>query len=316
MCHPAVRLMEVGARDGLQNEAQILPPNIRAAFIQKLADAGLRHIEAGAFVSPRWVPQMAETDAVLKALPIRDGVTYSVLVPNEHGMARAIENGCREVAIFTAASEAFNRRNINCSINESLDRFEPVMAAAKENGINVRGYVSCVLGCPFDGTVPIADVVRVAKRLYHMGCYEVSLGDTIGAGVPRGVRNLVSACAMEMPVEHLAAHFHDTWGMAVANCLAALEAGVRVFDSSASGLGGCPYSPGATGNVATEDLVYLFEGMGLATGIDLESVISAGDFADQYLGRETASRVARAWRAKRVNACSQQNNTTTKLEDK
>lgn len=316
MSQPAVRLMEVGARDGLQNETQILPPSIRAAFIQKLVNAGLRHIEAGAFVSPRWVPQMAETDAVLKALPIRDGVTYSVLVPNEHGMSMAIENGCRDVAIFTAASETFNRRNINCSIDESLARFEPVIAAAKDNGIRVRGYVSCVLGCPIDGAVPIANVVRVSKRLYRMGCYEISLGDTIGAGVPSDVRNLVSACAKEVPVEHLAAHFHDTWGMAVANCLAALEAGVRAFDSSVSGLGGCPYSPGATGNVATEDLVYLFEGMGLATGIDLESVVSAGDFADQYLGRKTASRVARAWKATREHASSQYNNTTTNLEDK
>lgn len=311
-----VRLVEVGARDGLQNEAQALPPSSRVELIRQLANAGLRHIEAGAFVSPRWVPQMAGTDAVLKALPIREGVTYSVLVPNDRGMVDAIKNGCREVAVFTAASEGFCRRNINCSVDESLARFEPVMEAAKDNGIHVRGYVSCVLGCPYDGAVPVVDVVRVVKRLYHMGCYEVSLGDTIGAGVPIDVRNLISACAMEVPVERLAAHFHDTWGMAVANCLAALDAGIRVFDSSVSGLGGCPYSPGATGNVATEDLVYLFEGMGLTTGVDLESVISAGGFIDQHLGRETASRVARAWRAKRVNASRQHNNTTTGLEDK
>lgn len=300
MSPTAVRLVEVGARDGLQNEAHTLPPEARAELVRRLAAAGLRHIEAGAFVSPRWVPQMAGTDAVLAALPARGDLTLSVLVPNERGMAMAIESGCREVAVFTAASEAFNRRNINCSIEESLARFEPVMAMAKEKGIAVRGYVSCVLGCPYDGPIPVADVVATASRLYQMGCYEISLGDTIGAGVPSAVRDLVAACAMAMPVARLAAHFHDTWGMAVANCVAALEGGIRVFDSSVSGLGGCPYSPGATGNVATEDLIYLFEGMGLDTGADLEGVIHAGDFADRQLGRETASRVARAWRARQA----------------
>ncbi|MBF1803383.1 hydroxymethylglutaryl-CoA lyase [Alloalcanivorax profundimaris] len=300
MSPTAVRLVEVGARDGLQNEARTLPPEARAELIRRLAAAGLRHIEAGAFVSPRWVPQMAGTDAVLAALPAGDDLTLSVLVPNERGMAMAIESGCQEVAVFTAASEAFNRRNINCSIEESLARFEPVMAMAKEKGIAVRGYVSCVLGCPYDGPIPVADVVATASRLYQMGCYEISLGDTIGAGVPSAVRDLVAACAMAMPVARLAAHFHDTWGMAVANCVAALEGGIRVFDSSVSGLGGCPYSPGATGNVATEDLIYLFEGMGLDTGADLEGVIHAGDFADRQLGRETASRVARAWRARQA----------------
>ena len=300
MSPTAVRLVEVGARDGLQNEAHTLPPEARAELVRRLAAAGLRHIEAGAFVSPRWVPQMAGTDAVLAALPARGDLTLSVLVPNERGMAMAIESGCREVAVFTAASEAFNRRNINCSIEESLARFEPVMAMAKEKGIAVRGYVSCVLGCPYDGPIPVADVVATASRLYQMGCYEISLVDTIGAGVPSAVRDLVAACAMAMPVARLAAHFHDTWGMAVANCVAALEGGIRVFDSSVSGLGGCPYSPGATGNVATEDLIYLFEGMGLDTGADLEGVIHAGDFADRQLGRETASRVARAWRARQA----------------
>ena len=300
MSPTAIRLVEVGARDGLQNEAHTLPPEARAELVRRLAAAGLRHIEAGAFVSPRWVPQMAGTDAVLAALPARGDLTLSVLVPNERGMAMAIESGCREVAVFTAASEAFNRRNINCSIEESLARFEPVMAMAKEKGIAVRGYVSCVLGCPYDGPIPVADVVATASRLYQMGCYEISLGDTIGAGVPSAVRDLVAACAMAMPVARLAAHFHDTWGMAVANCVAALEGGIRVFDSSVSGLGGCPYSPGATGHVATEDLIYLFEGMGLDTGADLEGVIHAGDFADRQLGRETASRVARAWRARQA----------------
>ena len=300
MSPTAIRLVEVGARDGLQNEAHTLPPEARAELVRRLAAAGLRHIEAGAFVSPRWVPQMAGTDAVLAALPARGDLTLSVLVPNERGMAMAIESGCREVAVFTAASEAFNRRNINCSIEESLARFEPVMAMAKEKGIAVRGYVSCVLGCPYDGPIPVADVVATASRLYQMGCYEISLGDTIGAGVPSAVRDLVAACAMAMPVARLAAHFHDIWVMAVANCVAALEGGIRVFDSSVSGLGGCPYSPGATGNVATEDLIYLFEGMGLDTGADLEGVIHAGDFADRQLGRETASRVARAWRARQA----------------
>ncbi|ASK35948.1 hydroxymethylglutaryl-CoA lyase [Alcanivorax sp. N3-2A] len=290
----AVRLVEVGARDGLQNEARSLPASVRAGLIERLADAGLTHIEAGAFVSPRWVPQMAGTDQVLARLPKRPGLTYSVLVPNERGLSAALAAGADEVAVFTAASEAFNQRNINCSIAESLARFEPVLAQARAHGVPVRGYVSCVLGCPYQGDVPVAQVVRAASGLARLGCHEISLGDTIGAGVPSAVRQLLSACATELPLDQLAVHFHDTQGMAVANCLAALEQGVRVFDSSVSGLGGCPYSPGATGNVASEELVYLFEGLGLNTGVDLDRLVAAGDFVDRHLGRATQSRVARA----------------------
>lgn len=293
----AVRLVEVGARDGLQNEARTLAPAVRAELIGRLVEAGLRHIEAGAFVSPRWVPQMADTDQVLARLPKRADVTYSVLVPNERGVAAALAAGADEVAVFTAASEAFNQRNINCSIAESLARFEPVLEQAKAQGIPVRGYVSCVLGCPYQGHVPVEQVVRTASALARLGCHEISLGDTIGAGVPSAVRELLAACATALPLERLAVHFHDTRGMAVANCLAALEQGVRVFDSSVSGLGGCPYSPGATGNVASEELVYLFEGLGLNTGVDLDRLVAAGAFVDGHLGRATQSRVARAHHA-------------------
>tara|TARA_A100001391_G_scaffold151462_7_gene109170 strand:- start:12110 stop:13039 length:930 start_codon:yes stop_codon:yes gene_type:complete len=293
----AVRLVEVGARDGLQNEARTLAPAVRAELIGRLVEAGLRHIEAGAFVSPRWVPQMADTDQVLARLPKRADVAYSVLVPNERGVAAALAAGADEVAVFTAASEAFNQRNINCSIAESLARFEPVLEQAKAQGIPVRGYVSCVLGCPYQGHVPVEQVVRTASALARLGCHEISLGDTIGAGVPSAVRELLAACATALPLERLAVHFHDTRGMAVANCLAALEQGVRVFDSSVSGLGGCPYSPGATGNVASEELVYLFEGLGLNTGVDLDRLVAAGAFVDGQLGRATQSRVARAHHA-------------------
>ncbi len=294
----AVKLVEVGARDGLQNESRVLPAAVRAALINRLVEAGLTHIEAGSFVSPRWVPQMADTDEVLRQLGQRTGVTYSVLVPNSQGMAAAVASGCREVAVFAAASEAFSLRNINCTIEESLARFAPVIDKANAEGIAVRGYVSCVLGCPYTGRVAPQQVVAVSKRLYEMGCQEISLGDTIGAGTPGAVKQLVSACAVELPLASLAVHFHDTWGMAVANCLAALDAGVRTFASSVSGLGGCPYSPGATGNVATEELVYLFSGLGLNTGVDLASLIQAGGYIDEQLGRTTSSRVPRAWRAK------------------
>ena len=295
-----VRIVEVGARDGLQNEKEVVPTAVKIELIERLAAAGLPAVEATAFVSPKWVPQMADHAEVMRGLTRRPGTRYPVLTPNLKGLESALEVGADEVAVFGAASEAFSKRNINCTIAESLERFRPVVERAREAGAQVRGYVSCVLGCPYDGPIPVADVVATASRLYQMGCYEISLGDTIGAGVPSAVRDLVAACAMAMPVARLAAHFHDTWGMAVANCVAALEGGIRVFDSSVSGLGGCPYSPGATGNVATEDLIYLFEGMGLDTGADLEGVIHAGDFADRQLGRETASRVARAWRARQA----------------
>lgn len=301
MTMDAVRLVEVGARDGLQNEAQALSVEIRVELIKRLVAAGLRTLEAGAFVSPRWVPQMAGSDEVLRRLGWRPGVTYTALVPNLKGLDAALAADCREVAVFAAASEAFSQKNINCSIDESLQRFQPVLANAAERGVAVRGYVSCVLGCPFSGDVPVADVVRVARELYAMGCYEISLGDTIGRGTPGNTRRLVEACASEMPITALAGHFHDTYGMAVVNVQAALEAGVRVFDSSISGLGGCPYSPGATGNVATEELVYLFQGQGVATGVDLPALLEAGAFIDKALGKASASRVATALRSRASN---------------
>ncbi|OYU04943.1 MAG: hydroxymethylglutaryl-CoA lyase [Pseudomonas sp. PGPPP1] len=294
----AVRLVEVGARDGLQNEARCLPVDTRVALVERLADCGLRTIEAGAFVSPRWVPQMAGSDEVLRQVSPRAGVTYTALVPNLQGLDMALTAGCREVAVFAAASEAFSQKNINCSIAQSLERFEPVLAKAREAGVAVRGYVSCVLGCPFTGAVPVAQVVAVTQALYAMGCYEISLGDTIGTGTPGATRRLIEACAGEVPISALAGHFHDTYGMAVANVQAAWQAGVRVFDSSVSGLGGCPYSPGATGNVATEELVYLFEGQGIATGVNLAKLIEVGVFIDSQLQRSGESRVAKALRAR------------------
>ncbi|TBU83324.1 hydroxymethylglutaryl-CoA lyase [Pseudomonas daroniae] len=298
MSMDAVRLVEVGARDGLQNEALTLPVEVRVALIERLVAAGLRTLEAGAFVSPRWVPQMADSGEVLRRLGQRQGVTYTALVPNLKGLDAALQVGCREVAVFAAASEAFSQKNINCSIAESLQRFQPVLGKAREQGVAVRGYISCVLGCPFSGEVAVADVVRVACELHAMGCYEISLGDTIGTGTPGKARTLIGACASELPITALAGHFHDTYGMAVANVQAALEAGVRVFDSSVSGLGGCPYSPGATGNVATEELVYLFEGQGLETGVDLPALLEAGTFIDAALGKPSASRVATAMRSR------------------
>lgn len=298
----AVRVVEVGARDGLQNEARTLPAAVRAELLTRLADAGLTTLEAGAFVSPRWVPQMAGTDEVFKALPQRPGVTWTALVPNEQGLDAALAVGCTEVAVFAAASEAFSRKNINCSIADSLARFEPVLARAKASGIRVRGYVSCAMGCPFTGAVAPGKVAAVSTALYQMCCYEVSLGDTIGAGTPASTRALIQACAEDVPVTALAGHFHDTYGMAIANIHTALELGVRVFDSAVSGLGGCPYSPGATGNVATEDLLYLLDGLGLRHGVNLDAVVNAGTYIDAHLGRETASRVARAVRAKRQRA--------------
>lgn len=299
MSGDAVRLVEVGPRDGLQNEPRVVPVETRIGLIERLVAAGLRHLEVGAFVSPRWVPQMAGCDQLMRCLAPLPGVVYSALVPNERGLDLALESGCREVAVFAAASEAFSQRNINCSIAESLERFAPVLSKAQAAGVEVRGYVSCALGCPFTGDVALADVVRVSSSLYRMGCYEVSLGDTVGTGTPRKTKALIEACASEMPVTALAGHFHDTYGMAIANLYAALEGGVRAFDSSVSGLGGCPYSPGATGNVATEDVVYLLGELGMRTGVKLEALVDAGSFIDQELGRPTASRATRAIIARR-----------------
>jgi len=298
----AVRLVEVGARDGLQNERLTLSPQIRVQLLQRLADAGLQTLEAGAFVSPRWVPQMAGSDEVFKALPVRPGVAWTALVPNLRGLEAAIAAGCREVAVFAAASEAFSQRNLNCSIDQSLRQYQQVLVRAREAGVSVRGYVSCVMGCPFSGPVKPQAVAAVSASLFGMGCYEISLGDTIGAGTPAATRALIQACRQVVPVSALAGHFHDTYGMAIANIHAALEAGVRVFDSSVGGLGGCPYSPGATGNVATEDLLYLLNGLGVRHGVDLDAVIEAGEFIGAQLGRPTASRVARALLAQRTMA--------------
>ena len=294
-----VRLVEVGARDGLQNEKRTLKPQIRVQLLEMLADTGLRTLEAGAFVSPRWVPQMAGSDAVLKALSVRPGVTWTALVPNVKGLEAAIEAGCREVAVFAAASEAFSQKNINCSIAQSLARYQDVMVLARDAGVRVRGYVSCVMGCPFTGYVKPEAVASVSASLFAMGCHEISLGDTLGSGTPAATKSLIDACRQVVPVSALAGHFHDTYGMAIANIHAALEADVRIFDSSVAGLGGCPYSPGATGTVATEDVIYLLNGLGLSHGVDLDALIDAGEFINAELGRGTASRVSRALLAKR-----------------
>ncbi|CAH2604199.1 3-hydroxy-3-isohexenylglutaryl-CoA/hydroxy-methylglutaryl-CoA lyase [Rhodovastum atsumiense] len=289
-----VRIVEVGPRDGLQNEPIQVPVATRVALIEALAAAGLTRIEAGSFVSPKWVPQMAGTEEVLASLRRVPGVDYPVLVPNLQGLDRALAAGVTEIAVFGAASEAFSRRNINCSIAESLDRFAPVVERALAAGMRVRGYVSCVLGCPYEGTVAPAAVAGVAARLAAMGCYEISLGDTIGVGTPLQARHLVERVAQDVPVARLALHFHDTYGQALANTLACLETGVAVIDAAVAGLGGCPYAKGAAGNLATEDLVYMLHGMGIATGVDLDRLCAAGDMIAATLGRPSGSRVAKA----------------------
>ncbi len=293
-----VRIVEVGPRDGLQNEATLVATATKVELIERLADAGLGHIEAAAFVSPRRVPQMADGAEVLRALPRREGVVLSALVPNRRGLEAALAARCDEVAVFAAATEAFSRANIECSIAESLARFVPVIEAAREAGVPVRGYVSCVMGCPYQGEVAPAQAAAVAGELYRMGCHEISLGDTVGRGTPLATRRLVAACAREVPLAALAGHFHDTWGMAVANVCAALAAGIAIFDASVAGIGGCPFSPGATGNLASEDLAYLCEGLGIETGVDLAQLVEAGEFISRALGRPGASRVGRAWRAR------------------
>jgi hydroxymethylglutaryl-CoA lyase len=290
----AVRIVEVGARDGLQNEKTIVPTAIKIELIDRLSATGLRTIEATSFVSPKWVPQLADASEVFAAIAKRPGVAYPVLVPNLQGYERARAVGATEIAVFTAASEAFNRKNINASIDESIERFTPVVERARADNVKVRGYVSTVLGCPYQGDVPVADVVRVATRMHALGCYEISLGDTIGIGTPAKARAMLRAVAAEVPINALAVHFHDTRGQALANILACLEEGVAVVDSSVSGTGGCPYAKGATGNVASEDVVYMLEGMGIATGVDLAKLIETGLWLSAQLGRETSSRVARA----------------------
>jgi hydroxymethylglutaryl-CoA lyase len=289
-----VRIVEVGARDGLQNEKTLLPADVKIALIDRLSSTGLSVVEATSFVSPKWVPQLADAAQVYAGIRKVPGVTYPVLVPNEQGYERARAVGVTEIAVFTAASEAFNQKNINASIDESIDRFRPVLARAREDGVSVRGYVSTVLGCPYQGEVPLADVVRVARALHELGCHEISLGDTIGVGTPAKARAMLRAVAAEVPMQALAVHFHDTYGQALANILSCLEEGVRVVDSAVSGTGGCPYAKGATGNVASEDVVYMLHGMGMQTGIDLDLLVATGAWLAAQLGKETASRVTRA----------------------
>jgi hydroxymethylglutaryl-CoA lyase len=289
-----VTLVEVGARDGLQNEPAPVSVGVRVELIERLAAAGLPAVEAGAFVSPRRVPQMADTAAVLARLTRRPGVRYPVLVPNLRGLDEALAAGADEVAVFGAASETFSRRNIECSIAESLERFAPVVAGAAARGVRARGYVSCALGCPFEGRVPPGRVAEVAAALWDLGCHEISLGDTIGVGTPGAARTMVEAVAERVPMERVAAHFHDTYGHALANLLAVMDVGVAVIDASVAGLGGCPYAPGATGNVATEDVLYMLDGLGVRTGVSPEAVLDAARFISVELGRAPASRVAAA----------------------
>jgi hydroxymethylglutaryl-CoA lyase len=285
-----VRIVEVGPRDGLQNEKTLVPAADKIALIDRLSATGLRSIEATSFVSPKWVPQLADATEVYTGIAKRPGVRYPVLVPNEQGYERARAVGVDEIAVFTAASEAFNRKNINASIEESLQRFAPVIERAKADGVAVRGYVSTVLGCPYQGDVPVAEVVRVAKALHDLGCYEVSLGDTIGVGTPAKAAAMLRAVATEVPMAALAIHFHDTYGQALANIHACLDAGVRVVDAAVSGTGGCPYAKGASGNVASEDVVYMLHGMGIDTGIDLDALSATGRWLAERLGRPSGSK--------------------------
>lgn len=289
-----VRLIDVGPRDGLQNEKTLVATADKIELVNRLSQTGLRSIEATSFVSPRWVPQLADAAEVFAGIEKNPGIGYPVLVPNLQGYERARTARATEVAVFTAASEAFNQRNINASIDESIERFRPVLEQALADGVKVRGYVSTVLGCPYQGEVAVADVVRVARRLHELGCYEVSLGDTIGIGTPGKARAMLRAVAEAVPMPALAVHFHDTRGQALANILACLEEGVRVIDSAVSGTGGCPYARGASGNVASEDVVYMLEGMGLDTGVDLGRLIETGLWLSRLLGRESGSKVARA----------------------
>ena len=293
-----VRMVEVGPRDGLQNEAQIIDAATRIALIHRLAEAGLTTIEAGSFVSPKWIPQMADTATVMAGLQRVPGVAYPVLVPNMKGLEGALAADCDEIAVFTAASESFSRRNTNCSIAESYGRIAPVVAGARARGIRVRGYISTVIDCPYEGPIAPGAVAAVAARLWELGCYEISLGDTIGTGTPRRIERMIEAVAQKVPVAKLAGHYHDTYGQALANILASLERGVAVFDSSVAGLGGCPYAPGATGNVASEDVLYMLDGLGIESGIELAKLAAAGQFISAALGRQPQSKVARALAAK------------------
>ncbi|OHZ03686.1 hydroxymethylglutaryl-CoA lyase [Salinicola sp. MIT1003] len=286
-----VSIVEVGPRDGLQNEAEPIATAAKLELIDRLGAAGLKRIEAASFVSPKWVPQMADHREVMTGIRRRPGVVYSALTPNLKGLEAALACGVEEVAVFAAASEAFSQKNINCSIAESLDRFAPVIERARDSNVRVRGYVSCVLGCPYEGEVAPARVAEVSKALHEMGCYEISLGDTIGVGTPLKARRLLEAVTKEIPIDHLAAHFHDTYGQALANLYAVLEEGIGVIDSAVAGLGGCPYAKGATGNVATEDVIYLLNGLGIETGVDLDKLAETGVWITQTIGKPNRSKV-------------------------
>jgi hydroxymethylglutaryl-CoA lyase len=289
-----VKMVEVGPRDGLQNEKTIVPTAVKIALIDRLSATGLPAIETTSFVSPKWVPQMADNAQVMAGISRKAGVVYPVLVPNLAGLEGALACGVEEIAVFASASELFSRKNINCSVAESLERFAAVIAGAQKHRVRVRGYLSCVLGCPYEGKVAPATVARVAARLLELGCYEISLGDTIGVGTPGQAQTLIDVVAAQVPVEKLAAHFHDTYGQALTNIFAVLERGVAVVDSSVAGLGGCPYAAGAAGNVASEDLLYMLNGLGIATGVDLSALVAAGHYISRELGRPSGSRVARA----------------------
>jgi hydroxymethylglutaryl-CoA lyase len=295
-----VRIVEMGPRDGLQNEPRELPTEVKIELIHRLADAGLPAVEATAFVSPKWVPQMADHTEVLERIRRKPGVSYPVLAPNLKGFEAARAAGATEVAIFGAASEAFSKKNINCSIAESLERFRPIVSESRKFNIKVRGYVSCVLGCPYEGEVNPAQVAEVAGALYDMGCYEISLGDTIGVGTPAKTKLMLDACSERVPVAKLAGHYHDTYGQALANTYASLELGVRTFDASIAGLGGCPYAKGASGNVATEDVVYMLHGMGMKTGVDLDALVEIGAWISKLLGRDYGSKAGKAIAAKKA----------------
>lgn len=289
-----VKIVEVGPRDGLQNEQQMIDTNIKIELIKRLAEAGLSYIESASFVSPKWVPQMGDASQVMTGINPAPAVVYSALVPNLQGFKAALEVGVKEIAIFSAASEAFCQKNTNCSISESLARFESIMELAQANNVAVRGYISTVLGCPYQGEVDVEQVATISRQLYQMGCYEISLGDTIGVGTAYQVNTLLEAVAKQVPTADLAVHFHDTYGQALANIYAAIEFGINTVDSSVAGLGGCPYANGASGNVATEDVVYLLNGLGIETGVDLQKIAQAGHWISQHLGRPSASKVGLA----------------------
>lgn len=289
-----VKVFEVGPRDGLQNQAERVSVEDKVELINRLSNTGLTNIEAGSFVSPKWVPQMADSDAVLKQIDRRPSIVYSALTPNLIGLEAAIEAEVREVAVFAAASESFSKKNINCGIEQSIERFIPLVEKALDHGIMIRAYVSCVVGCPYEGEISNDAVANVSKQLLDLGCYEISLGDTIGVGTPIKVQKMIEAVAKVVPVEQLAIHCHDTYGQAIANIVAAMLKGVTTIDSSVAGLGGCPYAKGSSGNVATEDVIYLLDGLGIDHGIDLDSVIEVGNFISEKLGRANQSKVGLA----------------------